>query len=206
MKSSARGVVIGVVLLAGLGWWEWSYRSSPGRLDPPHSIVPAFQGGQGCALCHGNGATAMVDACGECHGFVRREIEARHGVHGIVDAKLAVSCGECHAEHNGGRIELVTDESFARCGFADRKRFDHSRVTRYTLTGRHDRLRCDQCHRDANVSELPPAHKRYAGLSQRCVSCHDDVHKGAYGSGCAECHGQDKAFGDSPKKAEARSR
>lgn len=200
MKSSSRLTLIAISALAIVAAWEWTWHSSPGRLDPPHNIVVSLQGPEGCGLCHGNSSTRMVDACAECHGFIRSQIDSRHGLHGILDVQLATSCGACHAEHNDGRIRLVTRESFELSGFPDPSSFDHSKVTRYTLTGKHDALRCDQCHRDAYAPELQPAHKRFVGLSQQCVSCHEDVHKGAYGTDCAACHAQSKPFNESPRK------
>jgi len=203
MKSApALLALMSLLVVAGVTWWEWNFHSSPGPLDPPHDMVPGFREADGCALCHGKTLrTSMVDACAECHGAIRHQIESHQGLHGVLDGKLAGECGKCHAEHNGGRVRLVNETSFRLSGFATTEAFDHSTVTNYTLTGRHAKLRCEQCHRDAEVVELPPAHKRFLGLSQQCTSCHEDVHKGAYGSDCAECHGQGRAFGDSPKKS-----
>ena len=200
MKSaSALLALFSLLIVAAVTWWEWTYHSSPGPLDPPHNIVPGLQGPDGCALCHGTSLQAsMVNACAECHGAIRNQIESRQGLHGILDPKLAESCGKCHAEHNDGHPRLVTDNSFKLSGFPTRETFDHSKVTRYTLTGKHNQLRCDQCHRDASAPELLPAHKRFLGLSQQCTSCHTDVHKGTYGNDCAACHGQSQPFKDAP--------
>jgi hypothetical protein len=200
MKWSGHVTLATLVLLALVGWWEWSYNSSPGALDPPHDKVPGFREPGGCALCHPGSAKLKVDACAQCHGFIRSQIDARHGLHGIIEPQLAMECGKCHAEHNAGRVRLVNDKSFEISGFPDLDSFDHSRIAKYTLTGKHEHLRCDRCHRDAYAVELPAAHKRFVGLSQQCVSCHEDFHKGAYGTECASCHAQSRAFNDSPRK------
>lgn len=66
--------------------------------------------------------------------------------------------------------------------------FDHARRTQWPLRGAHAKVRCDACH----VSPAP-AGKRAATLDQTCVACHrrDDVHDGAFGSRCDQCHVQD---------------
>lgn len=59
--------------------------------------------------------------------------------------------------------------------------FDHSKDTKFSLTGRHQQAQCASCHKQ-NPYEVK--------LKQTCVSCHekDDEHLGRNGSDCAQCH------------------
>lgn len=61
--------------------------------------------------------------------------------------------------------------------------FDHNSQTEYPLTGAHEGLVCDSCHR-TGLSKAPPTN---------CQSCHrqDDVHRGSFGSNCQRCHTTD---------------
>lgn len=197
----AASVVVGVVSLLLVGaaaYWEWANRTSPGPLNAPHVIVPTLGGVEGCAGCHGGRGVPMSEACGGCHDFIAAQVRNRQGLHGAMEPGAAAACATCHAEHTGGAIRLVTESSFRAAGFETVVPFDHARVASFGLSGSHARLGCERCHRDANDVELPPAHKRFVGLSQACVACHDDPHKGTYGADCGDCHGQSGAFKAAP--------
>ena len=58
-------------------------------------------------------------------------------------------------------------------------RFDHAK-TRFALTGKHVQATCASCHLG----------NRYKDTPTQCAACHapDDVHGGARGAGCADCH------------------
>ena len=57
--------------------------------------------------------------------------------------------------------------------------FDHQK-TDFPLTGKHQPVKCEQCHRT----------KLFAGASPICVACHkkDDEHNGRFGTQCERCH------------------
>lgn len=59
--------------------------------------------------------------------------------------------------------------------------FDHSRQTRFPLTGSHVLTTCTTCHIDLNFSEPDVA-------PNDCGSCHLDVHQGAFAQVCVDCH------------------
>ncbi len=60
-------------------------------------------------------------------------------------------------------------------------RFDHNKLTKFTLAGGHVPLSCNKCHTGPLYTKK---------LETTCVSCHtkDDVHKGELGKDCASCH------------------
>jgi hypothetical protein len=63
--------------------------------------------------------------------------------------------------------------------------FDHQRRADYALEASHAKLACSTCH-----TRPAPAGKAAAPLGRDCQSCHrrDDVHDGAFGSRCEQCH------------------
>lgn len=98
------------------------------------------------------------------------------------DAPLA--CESCHKDsYHQGRLGVN-----AKCGdchnaYAWSKwTFDHTRQTRYPLTGAHLRLKCESCHSTRNATNLR--------LPMTCESCHKDYHQGFLGAQpkCATCH------------------
>lgn len=78
------------------------------------------------------------------------------------DGKLGAACGNCHEP-----------------GAWTHARFEHEK-TRFALRDAHREVSCAACH----------AANRYSGTPTACASCHspDDVHHGARGSDCANCH------------------
>lgn len=153
--------------------------------DEPHQV----QLGEQCADCHNEVAWTNkvrfdhaltpfpllgqhVDAvCEDCHAS-----KAFH------DASR--ECVECHGEDDAHNRHLGTD-----CGRCHNPSdwllwvFDHDAETRFVLDGGHAGLDCLSCHR-------APAASHAIGVAMSCGSCHrgDDVHLGAFGSDCAECH------------------
>ena len=113
------------------------------------------------------GAHASV-ACADCHAAGRKQREAPsacvdcHGKDDPHAGKLGRNCADCHEAAGWARV-----------------RFDHAK-TKYALTGKHAKVTCAACHAD----------NRYTGTPTQCAACHapDDVHAGARGGACADCH------------------
>ncbi len=96
-------------------------------------------------------------------------------------------CVRCHLEHNGLDFQVIHWEP-------SQKQFDHKQ-TGYPLEGKHAGLACAQCHTPKNIvsAERPlikyqDLTKTFFGLSQDCLSCHADPHKGQLGNDCQRCH------------------
>ncbi len=185
---------LSLALVLGVVLWEWRQKTSPGPLHPIHAAVKKLQGPAGCAECHGGFVQGMAASCATCHQDVQRQIELAKGLHGQIDLKRVTQCGTCHTDHVAGKIEMVTARSFREAGFADPDTFDHGKIGKFELNGRHAELKCDQCHPAAMAGFLGTGQTRFLGLSQSCVSCHNDVHEGSFGGRCASCHGQSLAF------------
>lgn len=108
-----------------------------------------------CESCHTRGRYASLPGgCNDCH----QGDDPHKGA-------LGESCGDCH-NANGWRLW----------------RFDHE-TTDFSLTGSHEGLACDSCHRQGPAKETP----------MECVSCHqaDDIHRGRFGRNCSRCHSTD---------------
>ena len=158
---------------------------SPGELSKAHS---SLEGALECAQCHTFGAGRPEFKCLECHSEIRERISAKQGYHARVAdlSSREANCARCHSEHNGRDFDLIRWPT-------SRDKFDH-REAGFTLEGRHASLNCQQCHRAQNLAppkkvSAPknPSHT-FLGLSPRCVSCHRDIHQGALGTECSQCH------------------
>lgn len=182
-----------LVLVLLVTWWQLDGAGvGPGPLHPAHRALPALAGGASCTACHVVGGGVDAAGCIACHHPIGEQIERGAGLHGALGARRARDCAACHGEHHDDATPLIAPHAFRRAGFGREATFAHGHVT-FELTGAHDALSCEACHAGAGAAE-PPAGGRFIGLSQRCASCHDDPHAGAFGARCADCHGQEKPW------------
>jgi hypothetical protein len=166
--------------------------------------------GQTPTACHGCHARddahrgQFGPACTSCHTpadwqrptfdhdqRTRYPLRGRHrearctGCHtGDLDAQRPdTGCHACHRQDDvhGGREGARCDKCHDERGWHSDVLFDHD-ATRFPLLGAHGRLACMQCH----------ASPAFNDAISECVSCHEDVdvHRGAKGMRCADCHDQ----------------
>jgi hypothetical protein len=120
---------------------------------------------------------------------------------GNVFTETPLQCGpKCHADdlhkgtlgndclscHSGGKWEA--------------RLFDHDTKTNWPLVGNHKDVLCEGCHPKRNF-----ANNRNKGVF--CINCHrkDDVHGGALGDRCENCHSPDGKLSfdhNDPKKSD----
>jgi hypothetical protein len=121
------------------------------------------------------GLHKTVPDCESCHP--KREYDgtpkdcSAAGCHAKDDAhkgRLGKKCDKCHRE---------TGENV----------FNHNKMARYKLDGKHLTVRCADCHPSMTFKPRPTD----------CYGCHPepDVHKGQYGTVCEQCHST-KTFED----------
>jgi hypothetical protein len=159
---------------------------SPGPLSKAHE---SLNGSTQCNSCHQFGASTPTFKCLECHKEIADRLTARKGYHALLGMKNpnGRDCVRCHLEHNGEDFSLVHWEPSL-------KQFDH-RQAGYPLVEKHAAVACEKCHTPAHMvpaeralikkKNLPDS---FQGLSQECVTCHEDVHKGQLGADCQRCH------------------
>lgn len=104
----------------------------------------------------------------------------------------ADTCAACHTDVHQGAFQQDCKACHSESGFA-KAPFNHGR-TRFLLTGQHEGLACDTCHKNlAAPASGPPRMTSsrtvdFRGLRTTCVSCHADVHQASLGSACESCH------------------
>lgn len=110
-------------------------------------------------------------ACESCHPRQRFEATplecvACHRADDVHRGRLGKECGDCHSPR-----------AWKEPGF------DHGRKTGFALSGAHASTSCRACHAADPASTPTPTD---------CNGCHrlDDVHRGARGVECGDCHGE----------------
>ena len=94
--------------------------------------------------------------------------------------KLKSNCLSCHQKDDKQKASFG-----AKCETCHVERdwkeilFDHGKLTKYTLLGKHKDIKCVTCHKGDLYKDK---------LLMTCVSCHkkddDKIHKGALGGKC----------------------
>lgn len=139
---------------------------APGKLIQGHAKLE-----NDCSQCHVKFDRKAQDGrCMACHKDIGADVRARTGFHGRLKPQ---ACNTCHTDHKGRNARIVE---------LDKTRFDHAQ-TDFQLRGKHQKVECEKCH---------VAGKKYSEAPSDCNSCHkrDDVHKGALGPKCADCHSE----------------
>lgn len=143
--------------------------------------------GRDCARCHvaDSWTKVVVD-----HNRTAFPLLGRHQVtecKGCHTDKLyqgaPKACVACHAKNDSHSGRL--GEKCETCHNArswSLWEFDHAKQTHFALTGAHESLKCDSCHKTARKDNI--------ALPLACGSCHsgDDIHNGAFGNRCERCH------------------
>lgn len=156
---------------------------SPGPLARAHTQL---EGTGNCVKCHRGGRSALSAQCGSCHRDIGWLAERNRGLHGTV-AVRSQACAACHPDHAGAGFALV------KWPDGSPERFDHRRAG-WPLVQQHAETPCADCH--AATYQTGPARAlaaggrggRWTGLETGCASCHEDIHRGALGAECGQCH------------------
>jgi hypothetical protein len=169
---------------------------SPGELSGAHAQL---EGVNNCTQCHSVGKAISDEHCLSCHREIKSRIEQKKGFHASIGAK---HCFDCHKEHHGRQFEINR---------FDRKSFNHASVG-FALEGKHTKLECEKCHtkdkvaaKDIQAFSDTRKQKTLLGLSQECITCHQDQHRGQLSQQCATCHTTDQ-WKPAPKFAHARAK
>ena len=159
---------------------------------------------------HGRSKTVMEGQCKTCHtehkgrSYSIINLEKETFDHNTTDyplvgahAKLSVTCESCHTQ--GKKFREAPGDCFG-CHSADDRHngqlgqkcaqchkettwkdtyFNHNQ-TKFTLTGKHQKVSCNACHTNQGYKETPVS----------CIACHliNDVHDSPKEERCERCH------------------
>jgi hypothetical protein len=173
------------------------YRNTPLDCYSCHKKDDKHEGqlGPKCESCHGDvdwktvttfdhnrsrfpllGKHAGVK-CKDCHTTARfkdapRDCYSCHKKDDTHKLKFGTGCELCHNARNW----KIWD-------------YDHARLAKYVLDGAHAKVACEKCH-----TQPAPKGRNAAETGNICISCHrrEDVHDGAFGPICEQCHYTDR--------------
>ncbi len=149
---------------------------SPGDLAKVHAHL---EGMSNCTQCHTLGSKVSNEKCLECHKEIKTRVGESKGFHASAKIKNK-ECTVCHSDHYGRNYDIV---------HLQKEKFDHN-DTGYNLEGKHGKKDCRDCHKKENITDVQLRKKQetYLGLSDLCVTCHEDIHKKTLSNNCQNCH------------------
>jgi hypothetical protein len=105
--------------------------------------------------------------------------EACHPERKFVEANTTCAAEGCHRDDDAhkGRLGDKCEQCHVETGD---NTFNHNKMSTFKLDGKHLAVRCADCHPSVTFKPRP----------SDCFGCHPEpaVHKGQYGTGCAQCH------------------
>ena len=99
---------------------------------------------------------------------------------------LGRECLTCHEDYHQGTLSQECENCHGFRAFDPALNFDHAE-TDFPLKGQHQEVDCAACHEKITRNGKP--FQRFSGIDHSgCISCHEDVHNGRFGTRCGECH------------------
>jgi hypothetical protein len=128
-------------------------------------------------------------ACAQCHKRETGQFPAGAGT-AVRYKGIATECRACHEDVHLGQLDARCETCHTTASFKlPQYRHLRARSLSEFFVGRHARAICTACHKPA--TDRFPAGRGIAvrfKIETRCVACHADVHHGALGPQCADCH------------------
>lgn len=151
--------------------------------------------GAACLTCHISGSWKELtfnhdkpfpaDAKGKLTAFPLKgahkttKCEGCHVDRKFVEAATTCASAGCHREDDAhkGRLGEKCEKCHVETGD---NTFNHNTMSAFKLDGKHLTVRCADCHPSVTFKPRP----------SDCFGCHPEpvVHRGQYGTGCAQCH------------------
>ncbi|HEX3478746.1 MAG TPA: hypothetical protein VHT91_27180 [Kofleriaceae bacterium] len=151
--------------------------------------------GDKCLGCHSSGVWDALkfdhdqpfpkDAKGQVAAFPlkgehrKNKCEACHPQRKFAETPTTCASDGCHKQDDAhrGRLGDKCEQCHVETGD---NIFNHNTMSAFKLDGKHLTVRCSDCHPSVTFKPRPTD----------CFGCHPEpaVHKGQYGTGCAQCH------------------
>ncbi len=123
--------------------------------------------------------------CVECHQtkFISNSIfKKRQGTY----LGLSTNCISCHEDVHQNTLGKDCGSCHNSVKFKPAALFNHDKA-KFKLTGAHVKVECLKCHVKEKLNGKD--FQKFVGLQfKNCTPCHQDVHKGQFGSNCEKCH------------------
>jgi len=102
---------------------------------------------------------------------------------------LKTNCNSCHRDVHQSTLSTDCATCHNTESFKPATLFDHSKSS-FPLKGQHAHVSCNLCHEVTFANGA--MFQRFKGIENNsCASCHNDPHKGSFGTKCTDCHNEE---------------
>jgi hypothetical protein len=142
---------------------------------------------QKCTNCHQRAAIADEDAL----LLVMRKTRPKTLL------GLKTQCAHCHFDEHRGQLKGKCSKCHDESAFNKAPGFSHKTDAAFALTGKHKKVKCVECHEKKSDGAKTTGFAAARSTSflhmkpvdhKGCQSCHDDPHRGKFGTNCTSCH------------------
>jgi hypothetical protein len=133
--------------------------------------------------------------CNDCHSataksFLTKPPKVKHQF--LFPGLGAKGCTTCHDDYHKGQLSNECQKCHSEKSWK-KPNFVHNRDSSFKLSGEHEDLKCNACHKPRKGEVVVFAGVRspvvqFKPIPSKCSDCHKDIHKGNFGSRCEECH------------------
>ena len=135
----------------------------------------------GCETCHSTNAWDEVMFLHEKTNFPLRGkhadikcIRCHPSVDGVQKFKgVPLKCNQCHEDQHAGQFDAGKGTHCEQCHIEKNWKavlFDHDSQSRFSLTGKHQSVKCEKCHKETVLNNKKTI--KYKPLEAACVDCH----------------------------------
>ena len=105
---------------------------------------------------------------------------------------LDTTCTSCHFDEHRGQLAQTCTNCHTTTQWKPAPGFDHDK-TEFRLVGKHQSTPCAKCHATVMTGDMrDTSYVQFGGPKrERCIDCHEDVHKDRLGKLCQNCHTPD---------------
>jgi hypothetical protein len=135
----------------------------------------------GCETCH---STVAWEELTFSHTTTKFPLKGKHAdvqcakchtpENGMPKYKgLPLECDQCHKDQHAGQFEVAKKTNCERCHTEKNWKslvFDHNSQSRFQLTGKHENVKCEKCHKETLVNSIRTI--KYKPMEAACVDCH----------------------------------
>lgn len=136
---------------------------------------------EGCETCHSVSSWDDLKFSHEQTGF---PLKGKHTgvrctachttVNGVVQyTGVSKNCESCHQDRHAGQFAASSGTACDRCHTEKGWRsliFNHTTQSRFALTGKHETVKCQLCHKEALINNIRTT--KYKPMEAACIDCH----------------------------------
>ncbi len=155
-------------------------------IETPKFAIPAFDHGKTQFSLTGKHAAPLK--CEACHKVDTAAFPSGHGSTRRFIG-VGITCVACHEDPHAGQLDRTCQpchsvNTFTLPNYVHR----NAKTLKAFFSGRHTSATCVACHKPSPSAPVGTKALASYATATTCTTCHTDIHRGALGPVCENCH------------------